>query len=370
MYDRSYCYQSSNGNQFKYIGGINDYFFGHFLFVANLGFAMGSAFGMYDLCSLQLDVMVFTSEWIETEAVTKIFWPVFLLVTFFVTGISGIVLTIKKNVEKRKDEQILNNICVNLDLKCDSIGKINNIRFNQPILNNIEAFAIGLTAIGSIVLLLILGWIQSRSFIWFYLATCFVVKIVWPCIGLLRTNGFNVFLWRNLHDMQSYCHIIVKGLTRCMGTETNTSPIDINYLAKVNTMDDPTVGQFLQETADTPEDVRVITRNKTQKVTGSTYVPVDEINTITISPTNPIVAKFCKEMTPIENADNRILVETSADKFVSIKEITRSVEETQTNDRLKDINVVVEVNAIPMVPACPKEGQYFQEMPSLEDTND
>ena len=252
--------KAAMATKFKYIGGINDYFFGYFLFVANLGFAMGSAFGMYDLCSLQFDVMVFTSEWIETEAVTKIFWPVFLLVTFFVTGISGIILTIKKNVEKRKDQRILKNICVNLNMKCDSIGKINNIKFNQPILNNIEAFAIGLTAIGSIVLLLILGWIQSRSFIWFYLATCFVVKIVWPCIGLLRTNGFNVFLWRNLHDMQSYCHVIVKGLTRCVGTETNTSPIDINYLAKVNTMADP-FGQFLQETADTPEDVKVISRN-------------------------------------------------------------------------------------------------------------
>ena len=351
--------KAAMATKFKYIGGINDYFFGHFLFVANLGFAMGSAFGMYDLCSLQFDVMVFTSEWIETEAVTKIFWPVFLLVTFFVTGISGIILTIKKNVEKRKDQRILKNICVNLNMKCDSIGKINNIKFNQPILNNIEAFAIGLTAIGSIVLLLILGWIQSRSFIWFYLATCFVVKIVWPCIGLLRTNGFNVFLWRNLHDMQSYCHIIVKGLTRCMGTETNNSPIDINYLTKVNTMADPTVSKFLQEPADATVDIKVISRNidKTQKVTRSTYVPVDKINAITISPTNPIVVKLRKEMTPIENADNRILVETSADKFVSIRGITRSVEEIQTNVRLTDINVVAEVNAIPMAPPCPKEGQ-------------
>ena len=84
--------RAAMATKFKYIGGINDYFFGHFLFVANLGFAMGSAFGMYDLCSLQFDVMVFTSEWIETEAVTKIFWPVFLLVTFFVTGISGIIV--------------------------------------------------------------------------------------------------------------------------------------------------------------------------------------------------------------------------------------------------------------------------------------
>ena len=362
--------------KFKYIGGINDYFFGHFLFVANLGFAMGSAFGMYHLYSLQLDVMVFTGEWIETEAVIKIFWPVFLSVVFLVTGISGIVLTIKKNVEKRKDQRILNNICVNLDMKCDSIGKINNIKFNQPILNNIEAFAIGLTAIGSLVLLLILGWMESGSFIWSYLAICFVVKIVWPFIGLFRTNGFNAFLLRNLYDIQSYCHVIVKGLTRCMGTETNTSPIDINQsilfsslsLAEVNTMAYPTVGHFLQETADTPEDVKVISRNvnKTQKVTGPTYVSFDEVNAIKISPANPIVDKFLQEMTPIEDADNRILAEANADKLVSITGITRGVDKTHTNIRPTYINVVADVNAIPMAPACPKEGPYLQEIPSLE----
>ena len=164
--------------KFKYIGGINDYFFGHFLFVANLGFAMGSAFGMYHLYSLQLDVMVFTGEWIETEAVIKIFWPVFLSVVFLVAGISGIVLTIKKNVEKRKDQRILNNICVNLDMKCDSIGKINNIKFNQPILKNIDIFASCLTIIGVIVVFLILEWMESSSFIWFYLAALFVLYLM------------------------------------------------------------------------------------------------------------------------------------------------------------------------------------------------
>ena len=45
-------------------------------------------------------------------------------------------------------------------------------------------------------------------------------------------------------------------------------------------------------------------------------------------------------------------------------------EETQTNVRLTDINVVAEVKAIQMAPACPKEGPNFQGMQSLEYTND
>ena len=125
--------KAAMATKFKYMGGINDDFFGHFLFAANLGFAIGSAFGMYHLCSLQLDIMIFSGEGIETEVLVQVFSPVFASITFLVIGISGIVVVLKKNVEKRKDQRILNNICINLDVKCDSIGKINNIKFNQPI---------------------------------------------------------------------------------------------------------------------------------------------------------------------------------------------------------------------------------------------
>jgi hypothetical protein len=185
--------------KFEYIGGINDYFFGHFLFVANLGFAVGSVLGMHHLGSSQVDIMIFTGEWIETERFTQIFWAVFVSVICLITGISGTVLTIKKNVEKRKDQRILNSICVNLDKK--RVRKYNTIKFNQPILNNIEAFAIGLTGIGSIVLFTILEWMQTNSFIWFYLAVSFIVKIIWPCIGLLKTNDFNAFIRRTVKDV-------------------------------------------------------------------------------------------------------------------------------------------------------------------------
>ena len=192
--------KAAMATKFKYVGGINDYFFGHFLFVANLGFAIGSAFGMYLLGSSQVDIMIFTGGWIETETFVQIFWPVFLSVICLITGISGTVLAIKKNVENRKDERILNSICVNLEKKCDRVQKLNTIKFNQPILQNIEAFAIGLTVIGSIVLFTILEWMQSNSFIWFYLAVSFIIKIIWPCIGLLKTNDFNAFIRRTVKD--------------------------------------------------------------------------------------------------------------------------------------------------------------------------
>ena len=259
--------KAAMATKFKYIGGINDYFFGHFLFVANLGFAMGSAFGMYDLCSLQFDVMVFTSEWIETEAVTKIFWPVFLLVTFFVTGISGIVLTIKKNVEKRKDQRILNNICVNLDKKCNTIQKINNNKYNKPIGNIIELFLIGVTCIGALALFIILEWIESNSFIWFYLVICFIIKILWPCIGLCKSNDFTAFLWRTLNDIVSTSvrdrsqrfsdnQVVARSISNSVDEPTN-----INFVISATPMTPPiqTVAQNIQKM--TPQTRKILLEN-------------------------------------------------------------------------------------------------------------
>ena len=246
--------------KFKYVGGINDDFFGHFLFVANLGFATVSAFGMYHLCSLQLDIMIFSGEWIKIEPFVQIFWPVFVSVTFLVTGISGIVLNIKKNVEKRKDQRILNSICVNLIMKGDATLKFNNNKFNQPILKNIETFAFGLTGIGIVVFFLILEWMKSNTFMWFILFVYFVLNILVPCNGLRKTDHFNAFVWRTLHDLWNYLYTIVTDLSRHIGkTQKIIRPTDINLVAESNAIPMPTVYQtlshFLQEiqSADAPD---------------------------------------------------------------------------------------------------------------------
>ena len=213
--------KAAMATKFKYMGVINDYFLGHFLFVANLGFAIGSAFGMYHLGSLQLDIIIFSGEGIETEAVVQIFMPVFVSVTLLITGISGTVLTLKKNVEERKDQRILNNICINLDKKGNTIQKFNNIKFNQPILNNIETFGIGLIIIAILVVFMILEWMKSNTFIWFVMAIVFFINIVLPCNGLRKKDHFNAFLWRTLYDLWNYLHTIVKGHSGHMGDNSD-----------------------------------------------------------------------------------------------------------------------------------------------------
>ena len=361
--------KAAMATKFKYVGGINDYFFGHFLFVANLGFATVSVFGMYHLCSLQLDIMIFSGEWIETEAVIQIFYPVFLSVIFLVTGISGTVLMCKKNVEQRKDQRILNNICVNLDRKDATIQMFNNTKFNRPILKNIETFLIGLTGIGILVVFLILDWMKSNTFIWFILAAYFVINILLPCILLLKQGHFNAFLWRTLYDMQLECHGMVRGLSRCMGkTQTIMRPSDINFVSEVNSLPMPpacpTGGQLPQEMpslediddgippesdVDTSVDVKGISRcpEETQTVTRSTYILVSEVNAIKISPDCPKVAQFIKEMPPIEETGDNITTEAVDDA---------------------PINTLVDV--IDYQEAEGALGQVLQAMPSLEDTDD
>ena len=259
--------KSAMATKFKYIGGINDDFFGDFLFMANLGFVSVSTFGMYFLCSLQIDIMIFTGEWVETEVVIQIFWPVFLLITFVITGISGTVLIIKENVEKKKDQRILNNICVNLDKKCNTIQNINNNKYNKPIGNIIELFVIGLTSIGALALFIILEWIESNSFIWFYLAICFILKIFWPCIGLCKSNDFTAFLWRTLNDIVSTSirersqrfsdnQVVARSISNSVDEPTN-----INFAINATPMTPPkqTVAQNIQKM--TPQTRKILLEN-------------------------------------------------------------------------------------------------------------
>ena len=286
--------RAAMATKFKYIGGINDLFFGHFLFVANLGFAMASAFGMYHLCSLQLDVMIFSGEGIEKEAFIQIFWPVFSLITFLVICTSGTVLVLKKNVENKKDQRILNSICLNLDGKRDTIWKINNKKFNQPIINNIEIFAIGITTTATLVVFTILEWIKSNTFVWFILIEYFIINILLPCYGLRMQGHFNAFLWRTLYDLWNCLHTIVKGLTR--HTEKSkkiTRPTNINIVAESNAIPMPTayqtLGQSLQEVPpveDTP---------------AAHIIFVSEVNAITMPTDYQTLGQFLQEMPPVED---------------------------------------------------------------------
>ena len=288
--------RAAMATKFKYIGGINDLFFGHFLFVANLGFAIMSAFGMYQLCSLQLDVMIFSGEGIEKEAFIQIFWPLFSSITFLVICTSGTVLVLKKNVEKKKDQRILNSICLNLDGKRDTIWKINNKKFNQPIINNIEIFAIGITTTATLVVFTILEWIKSNTFIWFILIEYFIINILLPCYGLSSgmQGQFNAFLWRTLYDLWNCLHTIVKGLTR--HTEKSkkfTRPTNINIVAESNAISMPTayqtLGQSLQEmppVEDTP---------------AAHIIFVAEVNAITMPTDYQTLGQFLQEMPPVED---------------------------------------------------------------------
>ena len=375
--------KAAMATKFKYVGGINDYFFGHFLFVANLGFATVSAFGMYHLCSLQLDIMIFSGEWIETKTVIQIFWPVVLSVIFLVTGISGTVLICKKNVEQRKDQKILNNICINLDRRDDTIERFNNIKFNRPILKNIETFVITLTGIGILVVFLILERMKSNTFIWFNLAANFVIDILLPCIGLLKQDHFNALLWRTLYDML-LSQGIVRGLSRGMGkTQTIMRPSDINFVSEVNTV--PTVCQFLQEVPsvedtgnDIPEeapaeptvDVRRTTAcaKETKKNDRPTYINVAvEVNSLPMPPACPTADQFLQEMPSLEGIDDGTPSESDVDTSVDIKGISRCPEETQTVTRSTYI-LVSEVNAIDISSDCPKVAKFI--MPPIEVPDD
>ena len=262
--------------------------------------------------SLQLDIMIFTGEWVRKEVIIQIFWPVFLFTTFVITGISGTVLIIMKNVEKKKDQRILNNICVNLDKKCYTIKKINNNKFNKPIVNIIELFVYGLTGIGALVLFLILEWMESNSFIWFYLVICFIIKIVWPCIGLCKSNDFTAFLWKTLTDVWA---IIVSTSVKDRGQRFSDNQGGARSIP--NSVDESTNINFVINAIPmTPPNQTVVQSQRfsdSQAVVRSISNSVDEstninfvINAIPMIPLNQTVAQNIQKMPP---STRKILLE-------------------------------------------------------------
>ena len=286
--------KAAMATKFKHVGGINDHFFGHFLFMANLSFATVSAFGMYHLCSLQVDIMIFSGEWIETEPFVQIFWPVFVSVTFLITCISGMVLNIKKNVEKKKDQRILNSICVNINMKADATLKFNNNKFNQPILKNIETFAFGVTCTGIVVVFLILDWMKSNTFTWFILVVYFVVNILLPCNGLRKTDHFNAFVWRFLHDLWNYLHTIVTDLSKHIGkTKKKIRPSDINLAAESNPIPIPTTYQTLGQS--------LLEMPPVEDTPAANIIFVLEANAIPIPTTYQTLGQFLQEMPTVED---------------------------------------------------------------------
>ena len=394
--------KAAMATKFKYIGGINDYFFGHFLFVANLGFSLGSVIGMYHLGSSQVDIMIFTGEWVETEKFTQIFWPVFLSVICLITGISGTVLTLKKNVENRKDQRILNSIYVNLDKKCNRVGKYNAIKFNQPIINNIEAFEKGLISIGTIVLFTILEWMESNSFIWFYLAICFIIKIYWPCFGLLKTNDFNDFIRRTVNRfwatiwaeiLRYVVSLSAKDRIHCLKVEqtimsrhfeeTNTRPTYINFSAKptgVYAIPIPpayqTMNQFLVEMPPVEDN------------SAANIIFVVKPNAITIPAACQTLGQFLQEIPTIEDvpaadtlaADALAAKPLAAEAPAADSPTTNALANTpatdaSTNEETQKVTrptyvFIADINAIKMSPVYQTLAQFIKEMAPTEYTDD
>ena len=215
-------------------------------------------------------------------------------VTFLVTCISGIILNIKKNVEKKKDQRILDSICVNLDIKADETLKFNNNKFNQPILKNIETFAFGLTCTGIVVVFLILEWMKSNTFVWFVLVLYFVINILLPCNGLRKTDHFNAFVWRFLHDLWNFLHTIVTDLSRHIGkTQKIIRPTDINSVAESNAIPIPTAYQTLRQS---PQEMPPV-----EDTPAADIIYVVEANAIPMPTAYQTLGQFLQEMPTVED---------------------------------------------------------------------
>ena len=146
---------------------------------------------------------------------------------------------------------------------------------------------------------------------WFVLVVYFIINILLPSNGLRKQDHFNAFLWRTLYDLWNCIHTIVKGLTGHTGKITWAT--NINLVAESNAIPMPSANQALRQSL--------------------------------------------QEIPPVE--------ETPADG--PLADEAPSVEAPADDSPAAIIIFVVEVNAITVPTDYQTQGQFLQEMPSVEE---
>ena len=158
-------------NKFSYMAGLDDTFMSRFFFLVNLGFLFLSQLSRFYLGSMyeSIEFQVLSGIMVKEE---PIFWPIYMTVMLFIFGLAYGSITTKKLIEKCKDYKLQKNAKVDIQKNFFSISgqdksrenkmttplKINNFKYNVPLLNGMHFAVLGTTffIIGTILHLFII----------------------------------------------------------------------------------------------------------------------------------------------------------------------------------------------------------------------
>ena len=145
-------------NKFSYMAGLDDTFMSRFFFLVNLGFLFLSQLSRFYLGSMyeSIEFQVLSGIMVEEE---PIFWTIYMTLMLFIFGMAYGSITTKKLMEKFKEYKLQKSAKVNIQENFFTISgldksqenkmttplKVNNFKYNVPLLNGIHFAVLGTT---------------------------------------------------------------------------------------------------------------------------------------------------------------------------------------------------------------------------------
>ena len=161
-------------NKFSYMAGLDDTFMSRFLFLETLGFLFLSQLSRFYLGSMyeSVEFQVLSGIIVEEE---PIFYPIYMTLMLFIFGLAYGFITTKKLSEKFKEYKLQKSLKVNIQdsfftisgqeksrvNKMETPMKINNFKYNVPLLNGMHFAVLGTT-------FFIIGTVSHFFFIYVY----------------------------------------------------------------------------------------------------------------------------------------------------------------------------------------------------------
>ena len=191
---------------------IDDKFFSNFIFMVNIGFSVGSNFGLYLLgtCGFGGDQMLSGIK--KKTRPNSIFYQVIIGAGIVISIISSLAIIWKKYIEYKKDKNLVKNINVMINNGQESTHPpINNVEYNKPIITKItvQLISVILVSFGFSVFGFTFTNVKNSPSeftkkIWFAWASNIFLRTIAPIwIIVFHAKGFYLFIIKMYEDTWS-----------------------------------------------------------------------------------------------------------------------------------------------------------------------
>ena len=199
---------------FKHFSGFNDSFFSMFVSLMNIGFSLGSHIALFTLGNLGSDEIL-TGIQGKPRKISP-FYKLTIGALFALSCLSLMAIGFKTFEAYRKDKKLVNGIniaitntfsIVNATMDSKPKQKLNNIRYNKPVINTVVLASLMLLIAGSLLIYIaVFNVNESKSdyikSVWFGWVGSIFFRTLLP-IGIVtfHLKDFRTFISKTWHSL-------------------------------------------------------------------------------------------------------------------------------------------------------------------------